>query len=35
MVIDYQVLGRYLSEQRVDVLIAAVSREHLPGRPPC
>jgi type IV pilus assembly protein PilM len=29
MVIDYQVLGRYLSERRVDVLIAAVSREHL------
>jgi type IV pilus assembly protein PilM len=29
MVIDYQVLGRYVSERRVDVLIAAVSREHL------
>ena len=29
MVIDYQVLGRFLSERRVDVLIAAVSREHL------
>jgi type IV pilus assembly protein PilM len=29
MVIDYQVLGRYLSERRVDVLLAAVSREHL------
>jgi len=29
MVIDYQVLGRYVSERRVDVLIAAVAREHL------
>ncbi len=29
MVIDFQVLGRYVSERRVDVLIAAVSREHL------
>jgi type IV pilus assembly protein PilM len=29
MVIDHQVLGRYLSERRVEVLIAAVSREHL------
>jgi type IV pilus assembly protein PilM len=29
MVIDYQVLGRYLSERRVEVLLAAVSREHL------
>jgi type IV pilus assembly protein PilM len=29
MVIDYQVLGRFVSERRVDVLIAAVSREHL------
>jgi len=29
MVIDYQVLGRYVSERRVEVLLAAVSREHL------
>jgi type IV pilus assembly protein PilM len=29
MVIDYQVLGRYVSERRVEVLIAAVSRDHL------
>jgi len=29
MVIDYQVLGRYLSEHRVEVLIAAVARDHL------
>lgn len=29
MVIDSQVLGRYVSERRVEVLIAAVSREHL------
>ena len=29
MVIDYQVLGRYVPERRVDVLIAAVSRDHL------
>jgi type IV pilus assembly protein PilM len=29
MVIDFQVLGRYASERRVDVLIAAVTREHL------
>ncbi|MBI5709848.1 MAG: type IV pilus assembly protein PilM [Candidatus Eisenbacteria bacterium] len=29
MVIDYQVLGRYLSDRKVDVLLAAVSREHL------
>jgi type IV pilus assembly protein PilM len=29
MVIDYQVLGRYLSERRVDVLLAAVTRDHL------
>jgi len=29
MVIDYQVLGRFLSERRVEVLLAAVSREHL------
>jgi type IV pilus assembly protein PilM len=29
MVIDFQVLGRYVSERRVEVLIAAVTREHL------
>jgi type IV pilus assembly protein PilM len=29
MVIDFQILGRYLSEKRVDVLLAAVSQEHL------
>ncbi len=29
MVIDYQVLGRFLSERRVEVLIAAVTRDHL------
>jgi len=29
MVIDHQVLGRFASERRVDVLIAAVTREHL------
>ena len=29
MVIDHQVLGRYVSERRVEVLIAAVTREHL------
>jgi type IV pilus assembly protein PilM len=29
MVIDYQVLGRYVSERRIEVLIAAVTREHL------
>jgi type IV pilus assembly protein PilM len=29
MVIDFQVLGRYVSERRIDVLIAAVAREHL------
>jgi type IV pilus assembly protein PilM len=29
MVIDYQVLGRFLSERRIEVLIAAVAREHL------
>src|SRR5438046_1010820 len=29
MVIDYQVLGRYLSEKRLDVLLAAVSQAHL------
>jgi type IV pilus assembly protein PilM len=29
MVIDYQILGRYLSEKRLDVLLAAVSQDHL------
>ncbi len=29
MVIDFQVLGRYVSERRVEVLIAAVTRDHL------
>ena len=29
MVIDFQVLGRYVSEHRIEVLIAAVTREHL------
>ncbi len=29
MVIDYQVLGRYVSERKVEVLLAAVPREHL------
>ncbi len=29
MVIDYQVLGRHPSERRVDVLLAAVARDHL------
>ena len=29
MVIDFQVLGRYVSERRVEVLLAAVTREHL------
>ena len=29
MVIDFQVLGRFLTERRVDVLLAAVTREHL------
>jgi type IV pilus assembly protein PilM len=29
MVIDFQILGRYLSEKRLDVLLAAVSQEHL------
>jgi type IV pilus assembly protein PilM len=28
MVIDYQILGRYPSEKRLDVLLAAVSQEH-------
>jgi type IV pilus assembly protein PilM len=29
MVIDFQILGRFPSERRLDVLLAAVSREHL------
>ena len=29
MVIDFQVLGRYASERRVEILLAAVTREHL------
>ncbi|HET9325591.1 MAG TPA: pilus assembly protein PilM, partial [Candidatus Eisenbacteria bacterium] len=29
MVIDFQILGRYPSERRVDLLLAAVPREHL------
>jgi type IV pilus assembly protein PilM len=29
MVIDYQILGRYLTERRLDVLLAAVSQQHL------
>jgi type IV pilus assembly protein PilM len=29
MTIDYQILGRYVSERRSDVLLAAVSNEHL------
>jgi type IV pilus assembly protein PilM len=29
MVIDYQILGRYHSEKRLDVLLAAVSQDHL------
>ncbi len=29
MVIDFQVLGRYASDRRVDVLLAAVTRDHL------
>ncbi len=29
MVIDYQVLGRYVSERRIEILLAAVTREHL------
>lgn len=29
MVIDFQILGRYPSERRVDILLAAVAREHL------
>jgi type IV pilus assembly protein PilM len=29
MVIDYQVLGRFASERKLDILLAAVSREHL------
>ena len=29
MVIDFQVLGRYASDRRVDVLLAAVARDHL------
>jgi type IV pilus assembly protein PilM len=29
MVIDYQILGRFLSEKRLDVLLAAVSQDHL------
>ena len=29
LVLDYQVLGRYVSERKVEVLLAAVSREHL------
>ncbi len=29
MVIDFQVLGRYVSERRIEVLLAAVTREHL------
>ena len=29
MVIDYQVLGRYPSERKLDILLAAVARDHL------
>src|SRR5262245_38453171 len=29
MVIDFQILGRYPSERKLDILIAAVSRDHL------
>jgi len=29
MVIDYQILGRYLSEKRIDVLLAAISQDRL------
>jgi type IV pilus assembly protein PilM len=29
MVIDYQILGRYLTEKKLDVLLAAVSSDHL------
>jgi type IV pilus assembly protein PilM len=29
MVIDYQILGRYLTEKKLDVLLAAVSQDHL------
>lgn len=29
MVIDYQILGRYPSERRLDVLLAAVTQEHI------
>lgn len=29
MVIDYQILGRYLTEKKLDVLLAAVSADHL------
>ena len=29
MVIDFQILGRYLSEKRIDVLLAAVAHDHL------
>ena len=29
MVIDWQILGRYVSERRTDVLLAAVAKEHL------
>src|SRR5205085_11930553 len=29
MVIDYQILGRYPSERRLDVLLAAVAQQHI------